>query len=252
MREDLQLVSEWLIANSLTLNIGKTYYVIFSTCEVPNNLQIKIGLQTIERHSSGKFLGVVLDEKLSFGEHLTLVISKVSKIVGLFYILKKKFPLDVIHKLYYSLVYPHLIYCILAWGCAKQTYLNPLTILQKRICRILTDSAHYAHSDPLFKQMKILKFSDLYLLQCQIYMYNSLVLNKHPTFKQTIESLQSHHLYQTRNRVLKNVYCRISLCKQSLMYNAIRSWNLLKNDVKNSKTLKMFKTTCKKQIIMKY
>ena len=37
MREDLQLVSEWLMANSLTLNIGKTY-VIFSMCEVPNDL----------------------------------------------------------------------------------------------------------------------------------------------------------------------------------------------------------------------
>ena len=252
MREDLQLVSEWLIANSLTLNIGKTYYVIFSTREVPNDLQIKIGLQTIERHSSGKFLGVILDEKLTFGEHLTQIISKVSKIVGLFYSLKKTFPLDVIHKLYYSLVYPHLNYCILAWGCAKQTYLNPLTILQKRICRIVTNSAYYAHSDPLFKQLEILKISDLHLMHCQIYMYNSLILNKHPKFKQKIALLQSRHNYQIRNRILKNVYCRISLCKQSLMYNTIRSWNLLQNDVKNVKSLKMFKTTCKKQIITSY
>ena len=144
--------------------------VIFSTREVPNDLQIIIGLQTIERHSSGKFLGVILDGKLTFGEHLTLIISKVSKIVGLFYSLKKTFPLDVIHKLYYSLVYPHLNYCILAWGCAKQTYLNPLTILQKRICRIVTNSAYYAHSDPLFKQLEILKISDLHLMHCQIYM----------------------------------------------------------------------------------
>ena len=122
MKDDLKLVSEWLIANSLTLNIGKTYFVIFSTREIPNDIQIEVGNQTIERHSSGKFLGVILDEKLTFGEHLSLVTSKISKIVGLFYNLKNKFPLTVIHKLYYSLVYPHLNYCILAWGCAKQIF----------------------------------------------------------------------------------------------------------------------------------
>ena len=67
MKDDLQLVSEWLIANSLTLNIGKTYFVIFSTREVPNNLQIQIGHQTIEKYTSGKFLGVILDEKHVWG-----------------------------------------------------------------------------------------------------------------------------------------------------------------------------------------
>ena len=169
MKDDLQLVSEWLTANCLTLNIGKTYFVIFSTREIPNDIQIQIGHQTIERHSSGKFLGVILDEKLTFGEHLTIVTSKVSKIVGLFYNLKNKFPLTVIHKLYYSLVYPHLNYCTLAWGCAKQTYLNPLFILQKRICRIITNSTYYAHSAPLFKQLKILKINNISTTLSNIY-----------------------------------------------------------------------------------
>ena len=252
MKDDLQLVSEWLTANCLTLNIGKTYFVIFSTREIPNDIQIQIGHQTIERHSSGKFLGVILDEKLTFGEHLTIVTSKVSKIVGLFYNLKNKFPLTVIHKLYYSLVYPHLNYCTLAWGCAKQTYLNPLFILQKRICRIITNSTYYAHSAPLFKQLKLLKINNLYQLHCQIYMYNSLILEKHPIFKEKIQSLQSHHHYQIRNRILRNVYCRITLCKQSLIYNAIKSWNTLQSNVKDIKSLSAFKSACKKQIITSY
>ena len=103
-------------------------------------MQITIGQHTLERQKSGKFLGVILDEKLTFKEHLATITSKVSKIVGLFYNLKKQFPLDVIHKLYYSLVYPHLNYCILAWGSAKRTYINPIILLQKRICRIITQS----------------------------------------------------------------------------------------------------------------
>ena len=178
--------------------------------------------------------------------------SKASKIVGLFYHLKNKFPLTVIHKLYYSLVYPHLNYCILAWGCAKQTYLNPLFLLQKRICRIITNSTYYAHSSPLFKQIEMLKINDLYQLHCKIYMYSCLISEKHPHFKQKIRSLQSHHNYQTRNTILRNVFCRISLCKQSLMYNAIKSWNVLENTIKKVKSLRAFKSACKKQMIMNY
>ena len=60
--EDLQLVSEWLITNCLTLNIAKTYYIIFSTREVLDNLQIKIVQHMLERQRSGKYQGVTSEE----------------------------------------------------------------------------------------------------------------------------------------------------------------------------------------------
>ena len=252
MNDDLQLVSEWLIANCLTLNITKTYYIIFTTREVPNNLQIKIGQNILERHKSGKFLGVILDEKLTFKEHLTTITSKISKVVGLFYKLKHKFPLEVIHKLYYSLVYPHLSYCILAWGGAKQAYLHPLLLLQKRICRIITDSNYYAHTGPLFKQLKMLRIKDLYLINCQIFMYKTMVLDKHQEFRRQIALLQVHQYYETRNSQLRNAYCRIDICKQSLLYNSINAWNILNDDVKNIVSLNTFKNVCKNQIILYY
>ena len=252
MNEDLELVSEWLIANCLTLNITKTYYILFSTRDVPNNLEIKIGQQILERQKSGKFLGVVLDEKLTFKEHLSAITTKVSKLVGLFYKLKQKFPSEVMHKLYYSLVYPHLNYCILAWGSAKQTYVHPLLILQKRICRIITGSNYYAHSGPLFKQLKMLRVKDLYLINCQTHMYKVMVLDKYQKFKRNIASLQTPQHYETRNLKLRNTYCRIDTCKQSLIYNTINAWNNLKTDIKNIESFNSFKKACKNQIMLCY
>ena len=249
---ELTLVKEWLISNCLTLNIMKTYYIIFSTREVPSNLQIKIGQNTLERKKSGKFLGVVLDERLTFKEHISNVTNKVSKIVGLFFKLKMSFPLDVIHKLYYSLVYPHLNYCILAWGSAKQTFLYPLIVLQKRIVRIITGSTYYTHSMPLFKHLKLLKLDDLYVLNCQLYAYNTLILNKYPKVKEDITAIQSEHRYDTRNSELRNVCCRISTCKQSLLYNVIRAWNTLDNSTKSLNTISQLKNVSKLQIIAKY
>ena len=114
------------------------------------------------------------------------------------------------------------------------------------------NSNYYAHSAPLFKQLEILKIHNLHQLHCQIYMNNSLISNKYSNFKQKIRSLQSHHNYQTRNRILRNVYCRISLSKQSLVHNAIRSWNTLQNNIKKLTSFSAFKSACKKQIIRNY
>ena len=250
--DDLQHVKEWLISNCLTLNVMKTHYIIFSTREVPNNIRITIGQNTLERKKSGKFLGVILDEKLTFKEHLASITTKVSKIVGLFFKLKLSFPLDVIHKLYYSLIYPHLNYCILAWGSAKETYLYPLIVLQKRIARIITDSAYYAHSLPLFKQLSILRLDDLYVLSCQLYAYKTIKMDKYPKSKENIAVLQRDHDYSTRNSKLRNIYCRISICKQSLIYNIINAWNKVQDNVKILESVNTFKRACKLQILTKY
>ena len=252
MEDDMQLVSEWLIANCLTLNITKTYYIIFTTKDIPDNLQINVGQHILERQNSGKFLGVVLDDKLTFKEHLNTVIAKVSKLVGLLSNLKKIFPLDVIHRLYYSLIYPHLNYCLLAWGSAKQTHIHPLIVLQKRIARVITDSSYYEHSKPLFKELGMLQVDDLYTTQCQAYMYETMKLNKHPEIKEKINTIQTNHSYETRNSELRNNYCRIDTCKQSIIYNTIKSWNILPGNIKNKNSLKLFKDACKQKVISSY
>ena len=254
MSDDLALVREWLIANRLTLNINKTYYTIFTTGTrfLPNDLRVTIGEHAIERRLSGKFLGMTLDDKLTFKEHINTVKGKVSKLVGLLFQLKKVFPLEVLNKLYYSLIYPHLNYCILAWGSAKPTFLYPLITLQKRIARILTDSSYYAHSDPLFNQLKMMKIKDLYLFHCQIFMYKIINLDKYPNFREEINAIQPAHSYNMRYSNLITPYCRSDVCKQSLLYQGIRAWNQLTNDVKTSSSLNSFKSKCKMKLVSKY
>ena len=251
MTDELLLVKEWLISNCLILNVNKTYYMIFSTRSIPNNIRISIGENLIERKASGKFLGMLLDDKLTFKEHINSIKCKVSKMAGILYKLKDKFPLEILHKLYYSLIYPHLIYCILAWGSAKSTYLSPLLMLQKRIVRILTNSSYYAHSDPLFKQLCLLKVKDLYEMQCQIFMHKTMKLNNYPVYKEKISTFQIEHNYGTRGSLLRTPFYRTEICKQSLLYQGIKNWNNLPEDIKNS-TLNNIKKHTKNLKISRY
>ena len=252
MSDDLALVREWLIANRLTLNINKTYYIIFTTRYLPNDVRVTIGEQVIERRLSGKFLGMTLDDKLTFKEHINTIKGKVSKLVGLLFKLKTVFPLEVLNKLYYSLIYPHLTYCILAWGSAKPTFLHPLIMLQKRIARLLTDSAYYAHSDPLFNELKMLKIKDLFIYHCQIFMQKTVNTEKYPGFRESINMIQSAHSYNMRYSILKTPYCRSDMCKQSLLNQGIRAWNQLSIDLKTSTSLNSFKSKCKERLVSRY
>ena len=63
--------------------------------------------------------------------------------------------------LYYSYIYPYLIYCIEIWGISPQTHLNPLLLMQKKIIRIMTFTSYHAHTAPIFRDLEILTIDKL-------------------------------------------------------------------------------------------
>ena len=138
--------------------------------------------QAIAQKEYVKYLGVLIGSKLSFQFYITGVTKKVSRAIGLMYKLRhfvsKKKELLV---LYYSLIYPFLIYAIPIWGSADNIYIKPLLTLQKQIVRLLTFNDNYhnpsgslAHTPPLFYELKILVIQDIFKIQTAKYVYKRL------------------------------------------------------------------------------
>ena len=71
---------------------------------------------------------------------------------------------------YYSMIYSHINYCILSWGCASKSALKPL-ILQKSAFRWITKSAYHADTKSLFNELKILTINDIHKLEVVKYMH---------------------------------------------------------------------------------
>ena len=75
--------------------------------------------------------------------------------IGLLYKIRPFVNLKIMRTLYYSLVYPYLLYAIEVWGSADITHLNRLLILQKRLVRLITfsdkrlDDYSFTTSDPI-------------------------------------------------------------------------------------------------------
>ena len=120
----------------------------------------------------------MIDSTLSWQTHIDKISKKVSRAIGLLYKIRPFINIKIMKTLYYSFVYPHLLYANEVWGSADITHLNSLIILQKRVIRLITITDRrltdfsFSPSDPLFSKMKIIKILDIFKI-----MYPSLFLN---------------------------------------------------------------------------
>lgn len=145
--------------NKLSLNLKKTK-VMFGKHKENPNLFITIDDIIIEKVPEIKFLGLIIDETLSWKPHITHIQKKVSKDISI--VNKAKFVLhyNALRLLYFSLVFPYLTYVIEVWGNNYKSSRHPV-ILQKRAVRIIHKAEYLEHTNRLFLQSKLLKLPDL-------------------------------------------------------------------------------------------
>ena len=108
-----------------------------------------------------KFLGVVIDSKLSWKNHISLVSGKLSKSIGMIIKAREYLSRNALLTLYYSFVYPYLTYCNPVWGCTYYSNLKQLFILQKKALRIMCGKSRRGSTENTFSDLKILKFTDI-------------------------------------------------------------------------------------------
>lgn len=171
----------WFCSNRLSLNPSKTKYIVFKggtkKCDF-GNLHININGIPLEQIGSQfndkttKFLGVYVDESLTWKYHLSHVNTKISR--AMYGIKKAKhfLPAQSLKTLYAALIQPYISYALIAWGNATVSNLQRTIKLQKRAIRIVTNSAYNSHTEPLFKHCQIFNIKDLYEFQVSLFMYD--------------------------------------------------------------------------------
>lgn len=168
---ELDKLSKWFAANKLSLNASKTKLMSFGHKQTI--LNININGTIIKQVPSTKFLGVTIDSKLSWNEHVKEICNKISRSVGLIGRLKNTLSCDALMMLYHALIGSHLNFGVEVWGGTSQTNLKKLYILQKRALRYITNSKSREHSAPLFKQVKCLDIYQLYQLSLATLVYSA-------------------------------------------------------------------------------
>ena len=236
----------WFNANKLIINLTKTNCMMFSNKRNIPQLNITLNNTVLEVKSETTFLGVVIDNKLSWKAHILHISGKISKSIAILRILRYSFPKNVLRMIYMSLIFSHINYCNLIWGSAKKTILEPLFKLQKKAVRLVNNSQYLDHSDPIFNSLKILTVHKVFKLNCLIFIYKCLKKDKFPDFKNRFIKNSYFYSYSMRNNHLYRIPReRLDVCRNSYFVQGLTLWNLLDDTVKSSTNLDIFKKKIK-------
>ena len=226
MNTELVKVADWCGANclALSLNVKKTVYMIFHGSRKKlslDDLSICIAGSPVSRVGFCKFLGLIVDEHLSFKLHINHLISKISSNIGIISRIRRcrYSNTKTAITLYYSLIHPHLNYCNLIWASNYSTILHPLLILQKRFLRVALYLPFNTHTEPIFKQLKILRVHEINFFHAGILMYkldhHMLPAVFHPLFSKT----SSVHSYNVRSsQKYRPVFAKSNIKRRSILY----------------------------------
>ena len=208
----------------------------------------------INRKNSVKYLGLFIDDKLKFSDHVTHIKSKLAVFAGISFRLRDQFNLRTAKNYYFSCIFSVLTYCISAWGgvllnCRRGE------IISKRQRKIVYNlfSKHYSGSLCLFKAAKLLKIVDLYKLYCSIHMFKIINENSNPFIQNAIDLRYPSHGYDTRNRnQLQTPFPRVDAIRYNFQYQFVDLWNQIPYNIRESGSLRLFKRKYTEYILNTY
>jgi retron-type reverse transcriptase len=246
---ELEKVRLWFISNRLTLNSGKSQFMLFHRKRrtVPDRvIPVNIGGVVIERVQQTKFLGVQIDCNLTWEAHTAYVVRKLSKFIPILYRCREQMTNKCLILLYNSLIYPNLIYCNTIWGSSTKVALTPVHQLQKKIIRIISGTHVRArdHTAPLYRALGFLDISQINMYMSGIYVFKSL---------NNLSPCNWFHLYEgeynTRFSAQSSLlvpFVRTTHSRQSIRFVGSNVWNMLPLVIKTASNYNSFKISLKR------
>ena len=157
-------LSKWFKANRLTLSTEKSSFIIFRSQKSKLNpipSEIKFGQNSISRGTSVKYLGVTIDEHLTWNEHVETVSNNLKKCFSTFYGVRDYISKDQIKNIYYSLIYSKITYALPIYGLTSKENLLTLQRMQNKLLKVLMKKNYRYPTNQLHNELEILKVEDL-------------------------------------------------------------------------------------------
>jgi hypothetical protein len=255
MNYELQNIVKWLNANKLSLNVGKTQYMIFRSqkTKISSSSELLINGTSLDYVESSKFLGVHIDSCFTWNRNIQSVRSKVSRGIGILNKAKHALNTATLITLYYSFIYPYLSYCIEVWGKAANTYTMKLLVLQKRVVRKIKSAPFRSESAPLFRELGLLNLKQLYKFQIIIFMFKFVkgmlpnIFNDIFTKRLTTASRVTRQLNN-----LNIPRCHTSAFQRTVCYQGPSEWNAVCEVIDHFCSVHTYKKRIKKYLLSEF
>lgn len=208
----LVAVLKWLSSNLLTINLAKTFFVPFMlrkqnlisssntllirahTCKNSNQI---CTCPIITAASQIKYLGVTIDQTLSWRYHVDSLTTRLRKLIYIFKNLRQVADPDTLYMTYSALCMSLLTYCQTVWGGAAKTIMIKLERAQRAVLKVMLKKPYRFPTSLLYAESSVLSVRQLYVLQ--VIMQKHMLLKYDPTLlcKRRKYHVCQHRQYRT-------------------------------------------------------
>ena len=175
---DLNKVYTWLSANTLTLNLTKTKFMLIASTQKLSNLSdcpfLTINNMTVEQAASTKSLGVYIDQTLNWESHIENICKTTASAIGAIKRIRHQIPFSVVVNVYKILVQPHFDCCCEVWGNCNNGLSDRLQKLQNRAARTLMSANDDSNLNDLFRALRWRKLCHFRLEKKSVMLYKIL------------------------------------------------------------------------------
>ena len=192
-----------------------------------------------------KFLGVYIDQNLSWNVHVNNLCKKIAAGIGVINRSRAFVPFDTLQYMYSSLVQPNFDYCSEIWGCCNKTLSTKLQKLQNRAARILLRASYDTNSDSLVDKFGWRKLDKQRLITKAKMVYKNGLAPNYLRSKFTYRSNVSSYSFRDTNDNLTIPLPHTDFMKNSFSYSEAVLWNSLPIELRQANSLGAFRAGCK-------
>lgn len=182
LQESLNKLEDYFKKWKIKINAQKTKAIWFSRrrkpCFLPGNVNLHLGSVNIEWSEHCRYLGIMLDKKLSFNTHISVTINKINRYIQILYpMISRKSELSKDNKiiLFKSVFQSILLYGAPVWGDCAKTHKLKLQRCQNKVLKIMLDlprchSTHRLHElvNINFLNLNIQIYKDKFYRNCSL------------------------------------------------------------------------------------
>ena len=245
--QNLAKIYDWFLCNRLALSLEKSHFLIFHSKRKKINYEINslhFGNKSIPRSHFTNYIGMTIDENLSWELHIDRILKSLYKYYRLFYQLRNFVNKQLIRTIYYSCVYSRIQYGIEVYGTCRKGLIDKLQVTQNKLLRILGCKDRQYNSQILHKEFELHNVSEIRDMLILKFVYNCVNGQPVEAFKDYFKT--PNHMYNTRQAdrlVAENINTEYG--RSLTHYTGASLWSRLPLDVKNKPSINSFKRSLK-------
>lgn len=252
MQHDADLLHEWLCRNVLSVNTVKTCYMTFGRARNIPDLNVIIDGTEINRVNKFKYLGLVIDDDLTFNKHVNHIKKQITPFISLMWRKGKYIPVDKRKQLYFAYVQSHLLYMLPIYGDCARYKLNELQTLQNRCIKAVYrldryTSTTYLYSTSLLPVIELAKAERIvciHKLVCSLTKHNFRFSTNADVHGRTLRRGSRIHNFNMQSTVTT-----FSNSSNAALALAINEYNSVDSDIRHLTSLNTFKAKVKLKIM---